>query len=276
MKPLVSVVSPCYNGEEYVGRMLDSILAQTYTNIEMICVDDGSTDKTAEIISSYSAKFAEKNMSLILIRQNNQGQASAINNALKLVNGDYLCWIDCDDFLTPDSVKIKLNALEQNCEYGICSSDIFIVGENDITKVSALTSDAIGHLIFQSNQFFLLLFGLSPVSCQAHMIRMSYFDRINPKREIDCCRYGQNFQILLPMYYNYPRIYINKPLGYYVFRQSSHFHSSRTKEQEIDRLISIKNMLSETLKRINIPAKEAERLVEMSSFSVDLNRIRNS
>jgi glycosyltransferase involved in cell wall biosynthesis len=270
--PLVSIISPCYNGEEYVGRMLDSILAQTHTNIEMICVDDGSTDNTAEIILSYSQKFSEKNMTLKLMCQDNQGQASAVNNALKVVNGDYLCWIDCDDFLTPDSVKIRLEALIQNPEYGICSSDFNIVDESDTEKIIKRGGNDFGHLNHQRNQFLLSIVGLSSPIPISHLIRMSFLDKINPKREIHCCRQGQNYQLLLPMYYNYPRLYVDKPLGYYVYRKKSHYHRIRSSEDEKNRASQLINMLTETLKSLNLSQYEIKRLSKLSYFSSDLKK----
>ncbi|MDR0918714.1 MAG: glycosyltransferase, partial [Oscillospiraceae bacterium] len=229
--PLVSIISPCHNGEEYVGRMLDSILAQTYTHIEMICVDNGSEDNTAEIIESYSPKFEEKNMSLKLMRQDDQGPGGALNNALKYVNGDYLCWIDCDDFLTEDSVEIKLNILENSDEYGICSSDYYYVNEDNLSKILRRDIEKSGHLNYQKNQFMLCLTRVGSGAPLRHMIRMRYFDKINPKREIYNCRYGQNKQMLLPIYYHYPRYYIDKPLGYYVIRSNSCSHIIRTNEE---------------------------------------------
>jgi glycosyltransferase involved in cell wall biosynthesis len=264
--PLVSIISPCYNGEEYVGRMLDSILAQSHTNIEMICVDDGSTDKTVDIISLYSAKFAKKNMTLKLMRQDNQGQASAVNNALKVVNGDYLCWIDCDDFLTPDSVKLRLDALEQNPEYGVCSSDFYLVDESDLTEILHNTNLQWGHLNYQRDQFLLHLCVTTSGPPIKYMIRMSFFDQINPQREIDCCRYGQNTQMLLPMYYHFPSFYIDKPLAYYVTRKNSSCHTPRTPEELSARYDSFLVMLENVLKTLNLSDREIVRLKNSSRF----------
>ena len=270
IKPLVSVISPCYNSEEFVGRMLDSITRQTYNNIEMICVNDGSTDNTEQVIESYRNRLEAKGMSLKLIAQSNQGQASALNNGLKQVTGDYLCWIDSDDFLTDDSVKSRLDILENNREYGICTSDLYIVNEQDIRKVIKYNSEYFGHLNFQRNQFYLAIVGLSSIECHAHMIRMSYFDKINPEREINCCRAGQNFQMLLPMYYYFPRYYLYKPLGYYVIREDSHYHSKRSAEEEITRKNDLLKMLSDILSRIDLAKWEAERLYKFSCFYREL------
>lgn len=90
MSPLVSIMTPCYNGEKFVGRYLDSVLAQTYDNIEVVLIDDGSTDNTAPIVKSYIPKFESKGYKLIYVYQENSGAASAINKAMPLVTGDFI------------------------------------------------------------------------------------------------------------------------------------------------------------------------------------------
>ena len=75
MKELVSIITPCYNGEKHVHRLLESVLNQTYTNIELILVDDGSTDETKKIVLSYQEKFTEKKLKLNYIYQENKGLA---------------------------------------------------------------------------------------------------------------------------------------------------------------------------------------------------------
>lgn len=266
VRPLVSIVSPCYNSEKFVGRMLDSILDQTYDSIEMICVNDGSTDNTAKVIESYYGRFESRNMSLKLINQDNQGQASALNNGLKYVRGDYLCWIDSDDLLTDNSVEARLEILEKYNEYGVCTSDLFIVNEENIKKIIRRNIEYFGHLNYQRNQFYLTVVGLSSIECHAHMIRMSYFDNINPDREISRCRAGQNYQMLLPMYYCFPRYYVDKPLGYYVIREDSHYHAKRTNEMEIARQNELLNMLSDTLSTIGLSNLQLNKLLKQSCF----------
>ena len=107
MGKLISIISPCYNGENYVGRMLESILHQSYKNIELFCVDDGSSDGTSEVILDYRSRFEQAGKKLCYLRQEHQGQAAALDYGLKQISGEYLSWIDCDDFLTPDSVEKK-------------------------------------------------------------------------------------------------------------------------------------------------------------------------
>lgn len=135
MSPLVSIMTPCYNGENYVGRYLDSVLAQTYGNIELAIVDDGSTDNTAAIIKSYIPKFEAKGYRLIYRYKENGGAASAINVAMQVVTGDFIMWFDSDDILLPNSLEKRVDFLLQNPQYDFCLCQMYQVYENDLTKV---------------------------------------------------------------------------------------------------------------------------------------------
>ena len=122
-KPLVSVVTPCYNGEPYLEEFFESLLNQTYENLEMIFVNDGSKDDTEKIALQYKKKFEEKSIPFRYIYQENHGQANAVNNGFKHVNGKYLIWPDSDDILEKDSIKLKVEFLERHKEYNIVRSN---------------------------------------------------------------------------------------------------------------------------------------------------------
>lgn len=266
MRPLVSVISPCYNGERYVERMLESILCQSYENLELICVDDGSTDRTAQIIMGHQQKFGQAGKMLRYIRQEHQGQAAALNYGLKHISGEYLSWIDCDDLLTQDSVEKKVHALDAHPECGIVTSDLYLVDEGDICHPVQIKGEVFGRLNYQPKQFFLTLSGMSLMECHCHMIRVKDFKRIDPKMEISKCRAGQNYQMLLPMYYFYDRFFIDEPLAYYVIRKDSHYHSPRTYEEEQKRLEQLLDMLEETFLSIGIPKGLREAYIRQSVF----------
>ena len=107
IKGLVSIITPCFNGEKLIFRLLDSVLKQDYQQIEMIVVDDGSMDKSKDVILSYVDKFTNRGYKLCYLYQNNSGQASAINKALPLVKGEFIAWPDCDDYYKyADSITI--------------------------------------------------------------------------------------------------------------------------------------------------------------------------
>jgi len=105
--PKISVIIPCYNGDKYLSQCVDSILAQTFTDFELLCVDDGSTDDTPKILACY----AGKDNRVKVVTKANGGVSSARNAALDIARGEYICFVDADDYVHPDYLKIALNAI---------------------------------------------------------------------------------------------------------------------------------------------------------------------
>ena len=102
---LLSVVSPVYNGSAYLTPFLESVLHQTFSDFELIMVDDGSTDDSVQIIQTYQ----EKDARIHLIRQNHQGAGSARNVGLSQAKGQYIIFLDSDDWFNEDFFKIMLD-----------------------------------------------------------------------------------------------------------------------------------------------------------------------
>lgn len=94
----VSVIVPAYNVEDYIQNCLQSLISQTLTDIEIIIIDDGSTDKTKEIIS----EFAQNDLRINLITQQNQGVSAARNAGMRIATGEYIGFVDSDDWIDPD------------------------------------------------------------------------------------------------------------------------------------------------------------------------------
>ena len=105
--PLVSIVIPVYNGENYMREAIDSALAQTYPNIEILVVNDGSTDNTREIAFSYGNKIR-------YFEKENGGVSTALNLAIKEMRGEYFSWLSHDDVYYPDKVQSEINALRES------------------------------------------------------------------------------------------------------------------------------------------------------------------
>ncbi|WP_051180457.1 glycosyltransferase family 2 protein [Selenomonas ruminantium] len=120
IKPLISVIVPVYNVEKYLRQCVDSILAQTYPNIEIILINDGSTDSSAKICDYFKNKY--KNVSVI--HQENKGQASARNKGIDASHGEYIGFIDSDDWIEPDMYE-KLYELiyKYNADISSCLSN---------------------------------------------------------------------------------------------------------------------------------------------------------
>jgi glycosyltransferase involved in cell wall biosynthesis len=104
MKPLVSILIPAYNAEQWIGDTIRSALAQTWPRKEIIIVEDGSRDRTLAV----AQQFASKNV--FVVAQENQGAAVARNRALELCQGDYIQWLDADDLLSADKVAKQMAA----------------------------------------------------------------------------------------------------------------------------------------------------------------------
>ncbi len=283
--PKVSIISPCYNGSRYISRMLESILKQEYENIELICVNDGSTDNTEEIIHSYENKFSRCGKSIKCVSQPNKGQAAALDNGLKHISGEYLAWIDCDDYILPSSISKKVDYLQGNKNCAVVTTDLYVINEEmlektkDIYDLVFLSKNAytkgkeFKNLNFQKRQFYLTLVGLSIMECHTHLIDVSAFRRINPKMNIPKCRSGQNFQMLLPMYYHFNRGYIDEPLACYVVRKDSHYHTYRNDNQQIERLTDLINMLNEMFTNMGISEHEIQKYIKMSGFYKERERV---
>lgn len=122
--PMVSVIVPCYNGEKYVAQCLDSIVNQTLREIEIICIDDGSTDGTLEILKGYEKVDSR----VIVIEQKNAGAGAARNNGLRLAKGRYLSFLDADDFFEPNMLEeAYLSAEKYQADFVVFNSDEYCV-----------------------------------------------------------------------------------------------------------------------------------------------------
>ena len=117
-KKLVSIIVPAYNVAQYIRQSLSSILLQTYRELEIIIVNDGSTDNTGEILTEYE----KKDPRIIVITQQNKGLAAARNTGLKQAKGEYLCIFDSDDIMLPDKISQQHEFLELHSEHGVCYS----------------------------------------------------------------------------------------------------------------------------------------------------------
>jgi glycosyltransferase involved in cell wall biosynthesis len=111
-QPLVSVIIPVYNGNRYLSEAIQSVLEQTYEPVEIIVVDDGSTDSTAEIAQSYP--------DIRYIYQHNQGNATAKNTGISSAKGELITFLDADDLWTSNKLNIQVNDLLENPQIYCC------------------------------------------------------------------------------------------------------------------------------------------------------------
>lgn len=104
-RPIVSVLIPCYNAGTYIGETLESVLRQTWPNIEIVVVNDGSTDNSANVVRSFGRSRIR------LIEQANRGQTAALNRCLEFATGEFVQYLDADDLIEPDKIERQVGRL---------------------------------------------------------------------------------------------------------------------------------------------------------------------
>lgn len=118
---LVSIIIPCYNVEKYIYRCLESVVDQTYKNLEIILVDDGSTDNTPSMCDNW----ANRDDRIIVIHKDNDGVANARNDALNIAKGDYISFVDSDDYVEKCFIELLLkSAIDNNSDIVVCDYQI--------------------------------------------------------------------------------------------------------------------------------------------------------
>lgn len=148
---LISIILPCYNCQDYVGQAIDSVLRQSYEDWELLIVDDGSTDRSPEIIRQYAATDAR----IHVITQSNDGVSKARNAALAKAHGEYVVLLDADDWLPQDSLLVRIKKFNE-------SPDIaFVDGRVDIYNEAGNSIERSWAPTFRGNPYRMLV-RLSP------------------------------------------------------------------------------------------------------------------
>ena len=266
----VSILTPCYNGGKYIHKLLDSVLDQTYPNIEMFVIDDGSTDNSAKTIKSYIPKFEKNGYKLEYIYQKNHGQSVAINNGLKLIRGDYIVWPDADDYYSDASaISEMVKALETSddntsmvrVQYNVLDENGGILDTLGVTDDTRYKTDLFEDAIFGTNGFWYPPGG--------YMAKVSKLDALVPGREIYTEKNaGQNFQLYLPLMYEHKCLTIEKNLYNIVAHEDSH---SRNMSTNNDRQKVNYRVIKRTLNSISLPEnyrKQIEKKVRAKTLNV--------
>lgn len=181
---LVSVVIPCYNAEKYIVKCLQSVLNQIYTNLEIIVIDDASTDKSLEIIS----KIEDKRLKIIQ-NKTNKGIVFCLNEGIKVAQGKYIARLDTDDFMQCDRVEKQVAFLSENQEYAMVGSHHILVDEKE--NVLQYVSFPETYEEIQVFKYF-----LNPISHPTTMFKSSVFEEFTYSEEYSYCEdYALWFQI---------------------------------------------------------------------------------
>lgn len=223
----VSVVIPTYNHARYLGEAIESVLGQTFKGVEVVVVDDGSTDGTRALVAE---RYAE---AVVYVRQENRGLPSARNTGLARAKGDYLVFLDADDRLTPDCLEKKVELLNRRPETGWVFSDLYLTDEEG--RVTGRCSE---HFHYSGRQLSgkifdeLLLGNFIPV--HAVMVRRACLDEVGgfddtpdetplfPWPRPRPYFYGQeDHDLWLRLSRRFPVEYLDAPMGFYRLKGQS-------------------------------------------------------
>lgn len=246
MNKKVSILSPCYNVEKHINKFIESILMQNYQPIELIMVDDGSTDSTGDKILSYSDILNKHGIKLKYLKKENGGLASAIAYGLKHVEGDYLIWPDPDDFLLKNSIQVRVNYFEEHPDCGLLRCNGYVYNEKDLVQPKSKVSKLKRNTYLRDFVSFIV-----PWCPGCYMVRMEVFDDVNPNRELYLYKYGQDIQMILPVVAKYECEYLDELVYGYVIYKNSMSHSIRGYDQHLKKLSEYNECVRETLKLIS-------------------------
>lgn len=246
--PLVTILTPCYNASKYISRLLCSVIEQDYPKIQMIVIDDGSTDDSAEIIKSYIPEFNKKGYSLQYYFQENSGQSTAINRGLKKVKGEFLLWPDSDDYYgDKDTISLLVKTLQTlPDDYAMARTWINYIDENSLAKTEVigpgLEEAEFENCLYGRNFYFQP--GCVIVDFKK-LIEVTSLEIYTDKNA------GQNWQLYLPILHKYKCKTIPQAKYNVLCRAQSHSRGQYKTFDEIDaRITSYENTLLDTLDRI--------------------------
>lgn len=208
-QPLISVIVPVYNVEQYLARCLDSLIRQTYTNIEIIVVNDGSTDGSLTVCRAY----AEKDKRIKVIDQQNKGLSGARNTGLKHYEGEYVSFVDSDDWVHKDMIMNMYDILIAN------DADMSLCGSQHVT-VDFLEDKPYyeKEVVYNQDQFMRLFLSRRYTACWSRLFRREVIQGVVFPEGLNCEDFIYMYKVIL----NVKSVAANDlPLYYYYIRENS-------------------------------------------------------
>lgn len=229
--PLISVVVCTFNGEKYIEDQLQSIIQQTYSNIEIIVVDDGSHDNTVEIVNKIASSYP--NIQLFNFKKN-LGYIKNFERGIELSKGQYIALSDQDDWWHPEKIEISFNNLK---EHDIIYCDSIFTNENLTPTGESFSS--IKNLINSNNPLNFLIDNC--VSGHAMLFKRDLFDEAKPFPE----NIPHDWWLTFCASLKNGIVYIDKPLVKYRFHQNNVIAKNKTKKTKSKKTLERKNRLQE-------------------------------
>ncbi len=203
---LVSVIIPAYNHEKYIQKAIKSVISQTYQDIELIVINDGSSDNTHEKIQELIPLCQERFKNFIYINQKNIGLIKTLNKALELINGEYFSMLGSDDYYYDYKTKLQVEFFNKNPDFVLCYGNVTFVDGDDNIKKDGKTKKFKSGYIFDN-----LLYGcfleLPTVMLKTKVVKLYGFDERF---------FLEDYPLFLKIAKDYKIGYLKeKPLSYY-------------------------------------------------------------
>jgi glycosyltransferase involved in cell wall biosynthesis len=252
----ISIIVPVFNVEPFIHKCVDSILAQTYTNFELILVDDGSTDGSGKICDEYSKKDARINV----IHKQNGGQSTARNAGINAAKGNYLSFVDADDYIEPIMIETLFNLAVQY------DADISECGYISIFKDKEIICNFGNGIEYGEGNFLVEKFIDSDIfyGVVTKLFRASLFNRI----KFPCGRIYEDTWITLNFCLDQLRyVRTQKPLYYYYQREYSTLRSEITKRKAREFIYILESQLELINHKVtdnNLKGRLNQRIMEKS------------
>ena len=216
--PLVSVIIPVYNGEKYLATCLDTVIHQTYKNMQIILIDDGSTDSSGTICDSYALRDGR----IEVLHCENGGQAKARNIGLTMARGEWIGFVDDDDTIDADMYSVLINnAMRHNVLISGCSTLMIEENGEKINKFSDMESG-----IRSGKDIILDLFYYSPHTYGALWNKVFHKSLINELFFPEGCQL-EDYYVAIKVYYKAVQVYFEqRPMYHWYLRSSSQSHKA--------------------------------------------------
>lgn len=207
-KPLVSIVIPVYNAAKYLERSIGSVRKQTYENLEVICVDDGSKDESLQMLKGYAAE----DPGIKVISKENGGSSSARNAGLKVATGKYIGFIDADDYIETDMYMNLVSALEN--DFDADAAQILSCEEDEEGKVIKAFGEGFDESVsFSGREFFRsLLLHRGDSSFCTKLFRKDFFEGFSFSEG----RLNEDFELLVNMSSSIRKLLTVRKPGYHI------------------------------------------------------------
>lgn len=231
MNDLISIVIPVYNGTNYMRQSIDSVLRQTYSPVEVLVVDDGSTDRTAEIAQSYGD-------AIVFIQKENGGVATALNTGIERAGGDYVAWLSHDDVFLPNKLERQMEFLRSNPQFQASYTDY------DIINADGMITQTIKTPWYPRREALRRLFGQMYINGSTMLIERRCFDiagYFNPNY-----RYAQDADMWIRLLQHFDIGRLAEPLTQY------RMHGAQGWQSRPDFVSDVQNTYNEIFERLSV------------------------